>query len=476
MISLTLKTPIIDFDKYGIAKLSTAMARKLAVAVAGVAAKTDVNTVTAEDLLNYFPARYEDRSNFLSIDKLEDGLDAAVEIYVRGSGGTQVGRNRDPRKPPLYIFEITGGDAERKFKPVVIKWFISGKNAKAILDYYTQRFTRGTRFVAYGMWEFDDRKGTYALKLAKPEELEILPAVDTGLFKNAKDEISGERRTNTENDDLEEDVASPEFATVHTARRVPVYRKLGPFQTKRLREIIHSILDKLDRNSINDSLPVELLERNKLVSRAQALAEIHFPPDDSTIADYERFRSAAQRRLIFDEFYWLSFAMQLLRGERQKEPKGTVIEISEPTKERLKNFLPFTLTNAQKRVIGEIFADLKSDEPMNRLIQGDVGSGKTIVAFLAIFAVMENGYQTALMAPTEILAEQHFRNAARLFAETGFRVELLVGSTRAAAKRKIHADLAAGDIDQRQLRLGQLIAGLEVVHLMHLRLHLTPRR
>ncbi len=98
-------------------------------------------------------------------------------------------------------------------------------------------------------------------------------------------------------------------------------------------------------------------------------------------------------------------------------------------------------------MIGEIFAELKSDEPMNRLIQGDVGSGKTIVAFLAIFAVMENGYQTALMAPTEILAEQHFRNAARLFAETGFRVELLVGSTRAAAKRKIHADLAAGDID-----------------------------
>ncbi len=159
------------------------------------------------------------------------------------------------------------------------------------------------------------------------------------------------------------------------------------------------------------------------------------------------FRSAPHRRLIFDEFFWLSFAMQLLRGRRRHEPKGTVIEIGDATRERLKSILPFALTGAQKRVVGEIFADLKSDVPMNRLIQGDVGSGKTIVAFLAIFAVLENGYQTALMAPTEILAEQHFRNASRLFAETGYRVEMLVGSTRAAQKRKIHSDIAAGDID-----------------------------
>ncbi|MBA3770408.1 MAG: DEAD/DEAH box helicase, partial [Blastocatellia bacterium] len=430
-----MQTPIIELPGH-IAKLSPTMARRLAAAVAQIASKTNVENATVEDLLNYFPTRYEDRSHFIEIDQLADGMDAAVEIFVRNSGATQVGRNRDPRKPPLFIFEITGGDAEHRFKPVVVKWFISGRNAKSILEYYEKQFVRGTRFVAYGMWEFDDRKGTYALKLAKPDELEILPSSTTDLFSE-DDEQKG----------LNEDTASPEFAMVHTARRVPVYRKLADFQTKRLREIVHSVLTGLDATSVDELLPPELITRQNLATRARALREIHFPPDDASIADYEMFRSDAQRRLIFEEFFWLSFSMQLLRGERQKEPKGTVIEIGELTRQRLKNFLPFELTCAQKRVIGEIFDDLKSDAPMNRLIQGDVGSGKTIVAFLAAFAAMENGYQVALMAPTEILAEQHARNAKGLFAESGYRVELLIGSTKAAEKRKIYQSLADGEID-----------------------------
>ncbi|HEX3102687.1 MAG TPA: ATP-dependent DNA helicase RecG, partial [Pyrinomonadaceae bacterium] len=255
-----------------------------------------------------------------------------------------------------------------------------------------------------------------------------------------------EKRAKNEDDELLEDLADPRLAMIHTGRRVPVYRKLGPFQTKRLREIIHGVLADLDTSSVIEDLPVEILERQHLVSRSQALAEIHFPPENALLSEYEMFRSPAHQRLIFDEFFWLSFSMQLLRGERQKEPKGTVIEITDRTKERLKNILPFTLTEAQKKVIGEIFSDLKSDAPMNRLVQGDVGSGKTIVAFLAMFAAMENGYQTALMAPTEILAEQHIRNAKKIFDGTGYRAELLTGSMRATEKRKVLADLAAGDI------------------------------
>ena len=111
MRSLAITTPLIELDQYGIERLSGPMARKLAAAVAAAASRADVNSATVEDLLNYFPARYEDRSNFISIDKLEEGMEAAVEIYVRGAGGKQVGRDRDPRKPPLFIFEITGGDA-----------------------------------------------------------------------------------------------------------------------------------------------------------------------------------------------------------------------------------------------------------------------------------------------------------------------------------------------------------------------------
>jgi len=130
-----------------------------------------------------------------------------------------------------------------------------------------------------------------------------------------------------------------------------------------------------------------------------------------------------------------------------KEPKGTVIEISRITKERLSEFLPFKLTNAQSRVIKAIFEDMQSEAPMHRLIQGDVGSGKTIVAFSSMFAAMENGYQTALMAPTEILAEQHARNAKRFFSESGYRVELLTSSTKNAAKQEIKRALAAGEIN-----------------------------
>lgn len=448
--SISISTPLVEIPGTLLATLSSSLTRKLAIAVAGCAGKTDPSEATVEDLLNYFPTRYEDRSNFVRIDELSDGVEAAVEIYVKTSAAVRVGKKRGPRQPPLFIFEITGANESRSQKPVIVKWFISGKQAERIAGYYQDKFIRGTRFVAYGKWEWDSRRNTFSLMLQKPEELEILPNTDRELFTTDSHRPQ-DQKSNTEDqnsdDALLEDIDDPEFAPVHTARRVPIYRKLGPFQTKRLREAIYSVLQNLDRASVADALPSELLKRQNLLTRAQALAEIHFPPDDSAIAEYEMLRSAAHKRLIFDEFFWLSFAMQLLRGERQKEQKGTIIEISDATKQRLKQILPFTLTGAQKKVIGEIFADLKSDVPMNRLIQGDVGSGKTIVAFLAIFAAMENGYQVALMAPTEILAEQHLRNAKKMFDGTGYRVEMLIGSTRAAAKRKIYEALANGEID-----------------------------
>jgi ATP-dependent DNA helicase RecG len=444
--SISISTPLIEIPRALLANLSPARAQKLAIAVAGFAGKPDPAEVTVEDLLNYYPSRYEDRSNFVRIDELSDGLEAAVEIYVKVSGAIRVGKNRGPRQPPLFLFEITGADESRTQKPIVVKWFIAGKQADHIANYYQDKFSRGTRFVAYGKWEWDNRSNTFSLMVSKPDELEILPSNDLELFNSIGNDVPN-IESKEPDADLLEDIGDPEFAPVHTGRRVPIYRKLGHFQTKRLREVIHSVLQNLDHLSVLDNLPSDLLDRQKLLPRSEALTEIHFPPDDSLISEYEMFRSAAHRRLIFEEFFWLSFAMQLLRGERQKEPKGTVIEVSDATKERLKQILPFPLTNAQKKVIKEIFADLKSDSPMNRLIQGDVGSGKTIVAFLAIFAAMENGYQAALMAPTEILAEQHLRNAKKIFEGTGYRVEMLIGSTKAADKRKIRESLATGEIN-----------------------------
>ena len=459
--TISVSTPLLDIPGSSLANLSAAMTRKLAIAVAGFVGKTDPADATVEDFLNYFPTRYEDRSNFIKIDQLSDGVEAAVEIYVKTSGAIRVGKNRGPRQPPLFLVEIVGSDELRTQKPVMVKWFVSGKQAERVAHYYQDRFARGTRFVAYGKWEWDGRRETFSLMVNKPDEIEILPseppAVADGLMWESEilNEEDGETNADLNTNNLQPPATAdgsdtddnPEFAPVHTARRVPVYRKLGPFLTKRLREIIHSVLQNLDASSIAENLPADLLTRQELLTRSQALTEIHFPPDDSSISDYEMFRSAAHRRLIFDEFFWLSFSMQLLRGERQKEPKGAVIEVSHATKQRLKQLLPFTLTGAQRKVIGEIFDDLRSDKPMNRLIQGDVGSGKTIVAFLAMFAAMENGYQAAMMAPTEILAEQHLRNAKKLFDDTGYRVEMLIGSTKAAEKRKIRVALNDGEIN-----------------------------
>ena len=465
-MKISLHTPITELHEFDSVNLTKAAARKLALAVAGIVNKTDASEATVEDLLNYLPMRYEDRSRLIQIDEIYDGLEASLELYARVSGGFQVGKNRSPKAPKLFIFEITAGDAERTRKPVVVWWFVSGKQSFRVVNYYKERFSRGTRFVAYGKWEWDGRKNTYALRLNKPDELEILPSETDfdayGLLKEIsgaeagqKSEISSQRSeaenpksqiqiSKSADDEFGDEESDPRLAMIHTGRRVPVYRKLGEFQTKRLREIVYNILQNLDEKSVVEKLPAELVARQKIIGRFEALQEIHFPPENSNLADYAAARSAAHRRLIFEEFFWVSFALQLKRGERTKEPKGAIIEISDKIQKRLEAILPFTLTGAQSRVTDRIFEEMQSDAPMNRLIQGDVGSGKTIVAFLAMMAAMENGYQSALMSPTEILAEQHARNAKKLFAETSFRVELLTGSLKASEKRRIQKEIAEG--------------------------------
>ena len=460
-MTLSIKTPVYKLHEFDVANLSETMSRKLATAAANHSHKTDLTEATVEDLLNYFPMRYEDRSNMMPIEQLYDGLESSVELYVRVSGGFRVGKNRGRKAPPLYIFEITGSDLERTRKPVVVWWFVSGKKANHIVQYWGKKLARGTRFIAYGRWEWDTRRNTFALKITKPnEELEVLPGAEDidsfGLLKEAAEgsdsfEAAAEKLKNADgkarDTEDEVDLDLPEFAPVHVGRRVPVYRKFGDFQTKRLREVMFDLLKHIDTSSIEEILPKEIVKRQNLISRAKAIDEIHFPPEDSSLTDYAAARSDAHKRLIFEEFFLVTFALQLKRGKRREEAKGVAFTISKKTHRAMEKMLPFTLTNAQTRVTAAIFADMESDKLMNRLIQGDVGSGKTIVAFLAMFAAMENGYQTALMAPTEILAEQHLRNAKELFAKTGYRIELLTGSLKAAEKRKIQKAIASGEIN-----------------------------
>ncbi|HMF57673.1 MAG TPA: ATP-dependent DNA helicase RecG [Pyrinomonadaceae bacterium] len=465
--SITLETPVITLHSFRLPGLGQPSARKLALALATLAGKSDAGDATIEDLLSYLPMRYEDRSNLARIADLQNGMQTSLELYVRVAGGFQVGKNRSFKQPKLYIFEITASDPERTARPVVVWWFVSGRAANRIIAYNRQRFTRGARFIAYGTWEFDARRNTFALRLNKPDELEMLPgtwtppehallrlAEENGQEEEIGKEETGEAGAGTKGDEdvegedfeTEENEADPKLAAIHVGRRVPVYRKLGEFRTKRLREIMHEVLSRIDDEAITETLPSDLRARQHLISRAEAIRNIHFPSDDVPLADYERARSPAHLRLIFEEFFWVALAMALRKSERVKEPKGAVIEITEKVLERIASILPFQLTSAQERAIKRIFDDMQSDSPMNRLLQGDVGSGKTIVALSAMLAAIENGYQAALMVPTEILAEQHARNVKRLLAKTPYRVELLTGSLRATEKRRLHKDVASGDV------------------------------
>jgi ATP-dependent DNA helicase RecG len=465
---ITLDTSIVELYRFGIPRFGQPTARKLGLALASLSAKTDATEATVEDLLNYLPMRYEDRSNLARIENLSDGMEASLELYVRVAGGFQVGKNRGPKQPKLFIFEITASDPERTGKPVVVWWFVSGRAAQRIIAYNRQRFERGARFIAYGRWEWDTRRNTFSLRLNKPDELEMLPGAWTPperellrlAEENAATNGGGEAETSGRGDggddedealvdeltEDEESNADPQLAAIHVGRRVPVYRKLGEFRAKRLREIMHEVLSRISDEAITETLPEDLRSRQHLIGRADAIRRIHFPTEDVPLADYDRARSPAHLRLIFEEFFWVALALAIQKGERTKEAKGAVIEITGRVLERISSVLPFTLTSAQERVIKRIFDDMQSDAPMNRLLQGDVGSGKTIVALQAMLAAMENNYQAALMVPTEILAEQHARNIKRLLAQTPYRVELLIGSLRAAEKRRLHKDLAAGDI------------------------------
>lgn len=422
-VSISLDTRILDLPESGIPRFGPESARKLALALTEVSPGKDISTVTIEDLLAYLPTRYEDRSRLALISDLKEGTEASLDLTVRISGGYQV-RNRRALQKRLFIFEISATDQQRSGRPVVVWWFVSGPRAHDILKYNAKRFVGGVRFIAFGTWERDTRRGTYSLRLNRPDELELVTGVDD------------EEGTETD----------PALAAIHVGRRVPIYRKLGDFRSKRLREIVHEVLARLPDKLFEETLPRDLLERRKLIARGPAVREVHFPPGEASLDDYDRMRSPAHERLIFEELFWVALGLAVKRGERIKERKGATIKIDSPMKQRIGSVLPFKLTEAQRSVVKEIFKDLRSDAPMNRLLQGDVGSGKTIVALIAMMAAMENDYQTALMVPTEILAEQHARNIKRILAKSPYRVELLSGSLKTADKKRLHQAIAAGDI------------------------------
>ena len=434
--SISLETRILDLPNHGLPRMGLLTARKLAAGIAAISNGKDTNHVAVDDLLHYLPMRYEDRSKLTRIRDLTDGMEASLELFVKLCQGRPVGKWRSYRQR-LFIFEISATDRERSGKDVVVWMFLSGPSAKNIIENYEKKFRRGVRFIAFGRWEADATRRTFSLRLNKPDEIEVLPPVEGSL------PIDIPKETGDESLELVDDRA---VAAIHVGRRVPIYRKVSDVRPKQLREIIHALLTAIPASNIAETLPSDLRKRQRLIDRAEALREIHFPSDTSSLADYENARSPAHRRLIFEELFWLALGLSVKRGLRIKEPKGAAIKIDDAIKRRIASVLPFKLTEAQRRVVKDIFRDLRSEAPMNRLLQGDVGSGKTIVAIIAMLTAMENSHQAALMAPTEILAEQHARNIKRILAASPYRIELLSGSLKSGEKKRLREAIATGEV------------------------------
>jgi len=233
--------------------------------------------------------------------------------------------------------------------------------------------------------------------------------------------------------------------TLHTGRIVPIYEKTGTVTTKMQRVLVHHALAQLP-DVLPDPLPAALRERHGLLDRRAALGHAHFPPERASIEELNNFRSPAQRRLIFEEFFLFQCGLVLRKRRASAEIKPRSVVITDEIRESARRVLPFKLTGDQKKVIAEIVGDMKRPHPMNRLLQGDVGSGKTIVALMAALVAMENGFQVAFMAPTEILAEQHYINIRRLLESSRFRMALLTGATAAKKRRETQAELAGGSL------------------------------
>jgi len=338
-----------------------------------------------EDFLFHLPFRYEDRSRFASIESLRPGTRATIRGKIISA------TLKRTRKRGFTIFEAVVDDGTAG---IGLVWFNQ--------PYLRDILKSGREVILYGEAALSRYRGR-ALQMENPQ-YEILS------------------RDGTE--------------AIHTGRVVPIYQRLGDLSPRMARAIMHNILDALPER-LPDPLPEPLWRPRGMMERGEALRRIHFPPEGADIELWQARGSEAHKRLIFEEFFLLQLALGLRREGVEAEQRAAPYATSPAIREKLLAVLPFRLTGAQKRVFREIVDDLTSPRPMNRLLQGDVGSGKTIVALLAMLLAVENGKQAALMAPTEILAEQHARGMTALLSGARYRLQLLTGAMTAAERRPV---------------------------------------
>ncbi|HXW69712.1 MAG TPA: ATP-dependent DNA helicase RecG [Dissulfurispiraceae bacterium] len=359
-----------------------------------------INTV--KDALFYLPYRYEDRSTLIKIAELAPHrLDTGLNTISGKVVGSEI-VTPNPRRPRLRLFELVIADSSGVLKA---KWFNQG--------YLKKLFKHGQEVVLYGVV-----KRNYwgsGFEMINPE-YEII-------------------------DDGEDDPAHAPAEQIHTGRIVPVYRLTEGISQKQLRNIMYAIVGSAVP-SVHDALPPEIITRRRLPGLRESLTNVHFPEARVSIDMLNSGTSPYHQRLSFDELFTFQAGLAIIKKSELLE-KGIAFVPDGRLAACLRGALPFTLTGAQERVLGDILNDMKAPAPMNRLIQGDVGSGKTIVALLAMLAAVESGYQAALMAPTEILAEQHYLNIHTLVENLGLKIHLLTGSK----KNKNIETISSGDAD-----------------------------
>ena len=347
---------------------------------------------TLEDLLYRFPMRYEDRSRMQSIASLKPGQSASLTGRMLSCG------LRATRRPGFKIFDAVVDDGTASIR---VSWL----NQAFLKDV----FKAGQHVVLFGPVEM---RGSGGLQLTNPQ-YELLDEDDT--------------------------------ETIHTGRIVPVYERTGSVTPKMQRRLVHEALQKLPPD-LPDLLPDAVRLKLDMPTRYAALLAAHFPPADAAIEQLNAFTTPAQQRLIFEEAFLFHTGVAARRRTAAAERKAVVPTVDDRIRDSARRVLPFKLTGGQRQSLKEIVDDLQRPQPMNRLLQGDVGAGKTIVALLSALVAMENDLQVAFMAPTEILAEQHFLNISRLLQPSRFRVALLTGATSAAARREQLAEVEAGSI------------------------------
>jgi ATP-dependent DNA helicase RecG len=352
-------------------------------------ARVGLNQV--EDLLCRLPFRYEDRSNFQPIASAAPGETISIAGELINCGV------RLTKRQSFKLFQAVVRDDSGL---LTVVW--------PNQPYLANSLRSHQRVILFGTVE--EWRGR--LQLASPQ-FEVV-----------------------EGDDVE---------TIHTGRIVPIYERTGIVTPKLQRKLVHDVVQRLP-DQVEDPLPAELRNRFGLPDRRAALIEAHFPAPGTSTDRLNAFRAPAQVRLILEEFFLFQLGLALRRRHWQGELKSFVPLVDDHVRESARQVLPFSLTPGQRQALKEIVEDMQRSRPMNRLLQGDVGSGKTIVALLAAVVAMENELQVAFMAPTEILAEQHEGTIRRLLARSRFQVALLTGASSAKRKRDVLDRVRRGEV------------------------------